>query len=86
MGDEDERRVLAYHVIFSTYGFWLPNDPRGSWSTDVRNPDLLTFGEATKVETPRSVAHRRAIPTTLKPIGPPLSSGSTLLALPDPFL
>jgi len=24
--------VIAYHAIFSTYGFWLPNDPRGSWS------------------------------------------------------
>ena len=24
------RGVLAYHVIFGAYGFWLPNDPRGS--------------------------------------------------------
>lgn len=27
--------VLAYHVIFGAYGFWLPNDPRGSWSKFV---------------------------------------------------
>lgn len=27
--------VIGYHVIFSTYGFWLPNDPRGSWSCGV---------------------------------------------------
>jgi REP element-mobilizing transposase RayT len=49
--------VLAYHFIFSAYGFWLPNDPRGSWSDTVRVFDLLKFGPATKVNTTRSVAH-----------------------------
>ena len=48
--------VLAYHFIFSAYGFWLPNDPRGSWSTTIRAFDLLKYGPATKVETTRSVA------------------------------
>ena len=28
--------VIAYHLIYTTYGFWLPNDPRGSWSDFVR--------------------------------------------------
>ena len=28
--------VLAYHLVFSAYGFWLPNDPRGSTSREVR--------------------------------------------------
>jgi hypothetical protein len=27
--------ILGYHVIFGAYGFWLPNDPRGSWSDFV---------------------------------------------------
>jgi hypothetical protein len=27
--------IRASHVIFGAYGFWLPNDPRGSWSTFV---------------------------------------------------
>src|SRR4051812_39201122 len=27
--------IVGYHVIFSAYGFWLPNDPRGSWSDFV---------------------------------------------------
>lgn len=49
--------VLAYHIILSTYGFWLPNDPRGSWSETIRVYDLLQFGAATKVQTTRSVAH-----------------------------
>ena len=48
--------VFAYHVIISCYGFWLPNDPRGSWSDFVRCYELLRFGEATKVNTRRSVA------------------------------
>ncbi len=27
--------IVAYHSIFCAYGFWLPNDPRGSWSDFV---------------------------------------------------
>jgi REP element-mobilizing transposase RayT len=51
--------VLAYHVIFGAYGFWLPNDPRGSWSDFVRSWELfLAGGPATKVNTRRSVAAR----------------------------
>jgi REP element-mobilizing transposase RayT len=48
--------ILAYHSIFSAYGFWLPNDPRGSWSDFVRSWELLRFGDATKVSTRHSVA------------------------------
>lgn len=49
--------VLAYHVVFGTYGFWLPNDPRGSWSDFVGSWELFRFGAATKTDTRRSVAH-----------------------------
>jgi len=49
--------ILAYHVIFGCYGFWLPNDPRGSGSSDVRSKPLQKFGPPTKVETSHSVAH-----------------------------
>src|ERR1051326_5960263 len=48
--------ILGYHAIMTAYGFWLPNDPRGSWSDFVRSWELLRFGKATKVETTRSVA------------------------------
>ena len=48
--------VIGFHVIFSTYGFWLPNDPRGSWSDFVGAWELVRFGKATKVSTTRSVA------------------------------
>jgi REP element-mobilizing transposase RayT len=49
--------ILGYHFIFSAYGFWLPNDPRGSWSDTIRQLDLLQFGPATKVTTARNLAH-----------------------------
>ena len=48
--------ILGLHFIFSAYGFWLPNDPRGSWSEVVRQYELACFGPATKVTTTRSVA------------------------------
>jgi len=48
--------ILGFHFIFSAYGFWLPNDPRGSWSDVVREWELLLFGPATKVSTTRSLA------------------------------
>jgi len=50
--------MVGYHVIFGAYGFWLPNDPRGSWSDFVGSWDLVRFGHATKTNETRSVAHR----------------------------
>ena len=52
------RRVLAYHLIVTAYGFWLPNDPRGSWSDFVRAWELQAFGPATKATDRRSLASR----------------------------
>jgi REP element-mobilizing transposase RayT len=37
--------VIAYHAIFTTYGTWLPNDPRGSYSKQIYNEELQAFGE-----------------------------------------
>jgi REP element-mobilizing transposase RayT len=50
--------VLAYHATFAAYGFWLPNEERGSWSTEVWPPHLQRFGEATKTNERRSIAYR----------------------------
>jgi REP element-mobilizing transposase RayT len=50
--------VRWYHAIFTAYGFWLPNDPRGSWSTFVGSWELYKFcGGATKTKERRSLAH-----------------------------
>lgn len=40
--------IHGYHVILPCYGFWLPNDPRGSWSDFVFRWELARFGKATK--------------------------------------
>ncbi len=48
--------VFAYHLPLTNYGFWLPNDGRGSGSDFVRNKKLLPYGLAKKVTTRRSVA------------------------------
>ena len=70
--------ILAYHSIFSAYGFWLPNDPRGSWSDFVRQWELVRFGKATKTDVrhsvaraPHDVAARRAAKQALR--YPPVS-------------
>ncbi len=36
--------IVGYHIIFGMYGFWLPNDPRGSWSDFVGSWELYRFG------------------------------------------
>jgi REP-associated tyrosine transposase len=48
--------VQAYHVIFSMYGYWLPNDPRGSYSNFVASWELFRYGPATKTDSRESVA------------------------------
>jgi REP element-mobilizing transposase RayT len=63
-----------YHLIITGYGFWLPNDPRGSWSDVVGAWELYKFGgAATKTNERRSLAHdphdaqlRRAAKALLK--------------------
>jgi REP element-mobilizing transposase RayT len=51
--------VLWYHLIMTAYGFWLPNDPRGSWSDFVGSWELYKFGEATTTNEKRSLAHEQ---------------------------
>jgi REP element-mobilizing transposase RayT len=36
--------VIAYHLIWTAYGTWLPNDPRGSGSHSVFTPELAELG------------------------------------------
>ena len=49
--------VIGYHVVIGAYGFWLPNDPRGSWSDFVGSWELYRFGPATKTNATRSQAN-----------------------------
>ena len=38
--------VAAYHLIWTAYGWWLPNDPRGSMSHTIRVERIAELGEA----------------------------------------
>jgi REP element-mobilizing transposase RayT len=48
--------IIAYHIVWSTYGFWLPNEERGSWSKQVWAPKLIRFGPPIPANTNRSLA------------------------------
>jgi REP element-mobilizing transposase RayT len=49
-------KVIGFHIIICNYGFWLPNDQRGSGSDYVRSKDLLKYGPANPNVENRSVA------------------------------
>jgi REP element-mobilizing transposase RayT len=37
--------ALGYHLIWTAYGWWLPNDPRGSGSGETRVSSLRPLGD-----------------------------------------
>ncbi len=37
--------VVGYHLIWTAYGWWLPNDPRGSSSHEIRVERIAALGE-----------------------------------------
>ena len=37
--------VIAYHLVWTGYGWWLPNDPRGSSSPLIRQDVLAELGQ-----------------------------------------
>lgn len=59
--------ILAHHIILTGYGHWLPNDPRGSLSRELRSEQLGDLGDIhygrRHVQPPRSELqqfHRKA--------------------------
>ena len=83
--------VHGYHIIIVTYGTWLPNDPRGSWSEFVASWELFKYGPATRGETRRSLADdptlgaaRRVIQQGLR-LPPVVLSGVQALAVARGF-
>ncbi len=42
---EEINVIIAYHAIFTTYGTWLPNDPRGSYSKKIYQEELAALGK-----------------------------------------
>jgi REP element-mobilizing transposase RayT len=37
--------VAGFHLVWTAYGWWLPNDPRGSSSHEIRVEQLAALGE-----------------------------------------
>ena len=54
--------VIAYHLVWTAYGTWLPNDPRGSGSRAVFTPAIAELGPAhygrRKVQPGRQIVAR----------------------------
>jgi REP element-mobilizing transposase RayT len=53
------RLIIAYHLIWTGYGHWLPNDPRGSGSIIVLKDAIAALGEIhygrKRVQPPRQL-------------------------------
>jgi len=37
--------IIAYHLIWTAYGYWLPNDPRGSTSKMIASDVIAQLGK-----------------------------------------
>jgi len=37
--------IAGYHLMWTAYGWWLPNDPRGSTSKTIRSAEIADIGE-----------------------------------------
>ena len=37
--------IIAHHLVWTAYGWWLPNDPRGSTSHEIRSDVIAQLGE-----------------------------------------
>jgi REP element-mobilizing transposase RayT len=42
--DGKKQMVIAYHLIWAAYGYWLPNDPRGSTSRSIACDVIAELG------------------------------------------
>jgi REP element-mobilizing transposase RayT len=42
---EAKSMVAGFHLIWTAYGWWLPNDPRGSSSHEIRIERIANLGE-----------------------------------------
>src|SRR5258708_39029201 len=43
-----DRMIIGHHLILHGYGHWLPNDPRGSGSDEIREGKLVDLGPVHK--------------------------------------
>ena len=84
--------VHGYHIVLPHYGFWLPNDPRGSWSEFVASWEIARFGETTRHLEQRTLAMLSADEVALREAArqtflyPPIAlSGDQALSIANGF-
>ena len=39
------QQIIAHHLVWTAYGWWLPNDPRGSMSSFIQSDLIAELGE-----------------------------------------
>jgi len=52
-------QIIAHHLIWTLYGHWLPNDPRGSGSEKIREEKLAPLGPNHQGRKPPSLQPSR---------------------------
>ena len=84
--------VHGYHIVLPHYGFWLPNDPRGSWSEFVASWEIARFGDTTRHLEQRTLAMLSANEVALREAArqaflyPPIAlSGDQALSIANGF-
>ena len=84
--------VHGYHIVLPHYGFWLPNDPRGSWSEFVASWEIARFGDTTRHLEQRTLAMLSANEVALREAArqallyPPVAlSGDQALSIANGF-
>ena len=66
--------IIAYHAVFTTYGTWLPNDPRGSYSRAIYNEELAAPGPiryGLQTPAPDRITMRRFRVAAIPRLSPP---------------
>jgi REP element-mobilizing transposase RayT len=51
--------IIGFHLTWTTYGHWFPNDPRGSWSDEVWKPQLEAIRE---LDAERRIIEPESVP------------------------
>ena len=46
MNPHPQTIIIAHHLVWTAYGWWLPNDPRGSLSESIASGAIAELGEA----------------------------------------
>lgn len=76
--------VMGYHLVWTAYVWWLPNDPRGSMSNCIRYEILSDLGElryGRKKIQPASIDIRKFYEAAAAKLDHPLLSFQPAVAL-----